>query len=81
MTDDNPDKVLRSFVAEDPDSKYTFDSVQRGGDLTEICREGKKLSRKCIKLHMYSTQMFQAMQTQGFYCALPIDPTRTYMES
>ncbi|KAK7693319.1 hypothetical protein QCA50_002886 [Cerrena zonata] len=79
MTSDDPVKTLKSFIAEDPDSRYIFDG-QRNEPQTEICREGKKLSRKCIQLHMFSTQMFQTMQDQGFFCALPMDPARTHME-
>lgn len=69
---------LKAFVKVDPTARYTFDS-ERDVPESEICREGKE-SRKCIKLHMYSTQMFQAMQDQGFYCALPMDPGRTHIE-
>ncbi|KAI0797864.1 hypothetical protein C8Q75DRAFT_22439 [Abortiporus biennis] len=57
-----PQRKLASFVSEDPESRYTFDS-NRDSQESEICREGKKLSRKCIKLQMHSTKMFQAMQT------------------
>ncbi|KAH8108179.1 hypothetical protein BXZ70DRAFT_1003576 [Cristinia sonorae] len=75
----NVEDHLKSFVAEDPDSKYTFDS-ERDAPQSEICREGKKLSRKCVTLKMHSTRMFAAMQEQGFFCVLPMDPSRTYIE-
>ena len=35
---------------EDPQSKYTFDSVERDAPECEFCREGDKLSRKCIQV-------------------------------
>ncbi|KAM5539005.1 hypothetical protein V8D89_007228 [Ganoderma adspersum] len=73
------DKTLKEFIAEDPNSTYTFDS-ERGAPLSELCREGKDKGRKCIMLRMYSTRLFQAMQDQGFYCALPMDPARTHIE-
>ncbi|KZT11420.1 uncharacterized protein LAESUDRAFT_755073 [Laetiporus sulphureus 93-53] len=76
----NPEDELKAFVAEDPESRYTFSSPARDAPETEICREGKDKGRKCISLHMHSTKMFAAMQAQGFFCALPIDPTRTEIE-
>ena len=42
-----PYKGNNPAFQEDPDSKYTFDS-ERDASQSEICREGKKLSRKCI---------------------------------
>ncbi|OSD01636.1 hypothetical protein PYCCODRAFT_1468509 [Trametes coccinea BRFM310] len=74
-----PEQALKEFIAEDPNSVYTFDSA-RDAPRSEICREGKEKGRKCIQMEMYSTQLFQAMQDQGFFCALPMDPTRTYIE-
>ncbi|TCD65617.1 hypothetical protein EIP91_002422 [Steccherinum ochraceum] len=71
---------LKSFVADDPNSKYAFDSVERDAPQSEICREGNKLSRKCITLKMHSTRMFAAMQEQGFFCVLPMDPSQTHIE-
>ncbi|GBE82356.1 hypothetical protein BKA93DRAFT_724475 [Sparassis latifolia] len=75
----NPEDELKAFIAEDPDSRYTFHS-ERDASQSEICREGKDKERKCIMLEMYSTKMFEAMQAQGFFCALPMDPSRTHME-
>ncbi|KAI0646931.1 hypothetical protein C8Q79DRAFT_595412 [Trametes meyenii] len=74
-----PVQALKEFIAEDPNSVYTFDG-ERGAPRSQLCREGKEKSRKCIEMEMYSTQLFQAMQDQGFYCALPMDPARTHME-
>jgi len=79
MPSKNSEDDLKSFISEDPDSRYTFDS-ERGARQSEICREGKEKGRKCIMLAMHSTEMFAAMQAQGFFCALPMDPTRTHME-
>ncbi|KAI0705852.1 hypothetical protein BC835DRAFT_348087 [Cytidiella melzeri] len=78
MALEKPEKVLTKFIAEDPNSKYTFDS-ERGAPKSELCREGDKLSRKCITMQMHSTRLFQAMQDQGFFCALPQDPAQTYI--
>ncbi|KAH9946215.1 uncharacterized protein BXZ73DRAFT_73028 [Epithele typhae] len=73
------EQTLKDFVAEDPDSRYTFDS-ERGAPKSEIFREGKEKGRKCIMVQMHSTRMFQAMQDQDFFCALPMDPSRTHIE-
>ncbi|KAI0831178.1 hypothetical protein BC628DRAFT_1415717 [Trametes gibbosa] len=89
----SPQQKLKDFIAvrveprsachnrrsEDPKSVYTFDS-ERDAPRSELCREGGEKGRKCIEMEMYATQLFQAMQDQGFYCALPTDPTRTHME-
>jgi len=72
-------KVLESFIAKNPNARYTFDS-ERGAPQSEICREEGPKGRECIMLQMYSTQLFEAMQDNGFFCALPMDPTRTHME-
>ncbi|KAF9820177.1 hypothetical protein IEO21_01610 [Rhodonia placenta] len=79
MPSENPEEQLKTFISEDPDSHYTFDS-ERGAARSEVCREGKEKGRKCITLAMHSTKMFAAMQAQGFFCALPMDPSRTHME-
>ncbi|KIM87562.1 hypothetical protein PILCRDRAFT_815113 [Piloderma croceum F 1598] len=74
-----PKKVLQSFIAKNPNALYTFDS-ERGAPQSEICREEGDKRRECIMLQMYSTKLFKAMQDQGFFCALPMDPARTHME-
>ncbi|KAI0763714.1 hypothetical protein BC629DRAFT_973855 [Irpex lacteus] len=78
-SDTKPEKVLEKFISEDPNSKYTFDS-ERGAPQSEVCREGQQLSRKCIQIQMHSTRLFQAMQDQGFFCALPQDPSQTHIK-
>ncbi|KIM57600.1 hypothetical protein SCLCIDRAFT_130116, partial [Scleroderma citrinum Foug A] len=67
---------------EDPSAVYTFDG-ERGAPRSELCREAPSVRqdkrKDCVVLDMYSTQLFEAMQKYGFYCALPSDPTRTHM--
>ncbi|RDX56908.1 hypothetical protein OH76DRAFT_1396065 [Lentinus brumalis] len=75
----SPEKVLKDFIAEDPNSTYTLDS-ERDAPQSELCREGKEKGRKCIMMQMHSTRLFQAMQDQGFFCALPMDPKGTHIE-
>ncbi|KAF7311584.1 hypothetical protein MKEN_01061100 [Mycena kentingensis (nom. inval.)] len=76
----SPEKVLDDFVSKSPTAKYTFDS-ERGAPQSELCRaaEGQK-KEECIMIQMQSKRLFEAMQDLGFFCALPIDPTRTHME-
>ncbi|ESK92872.1 hypothetical protein Moror_9075 [Moniliophthora roreri MCA 2997] len=75
---DNADEVLKSFVAKDPNTRYTFDS-ERDAPVSEICREYPQ-SRECMIIQMNSKRLFESMQSLGFFCALPIDPVKTYME-
>ncbi|KAG7086601.1 hypothetical protein E1B28_002546 [Marasmius oreades] len=76
---ENPDEVLKNFVSKTPNTRYTFDS-ERDAPVSEICRENGPQSRECIQIRMNSKRMFEAMQSLGFFCALPIDPGKTYME-
>ncbi|KAF9484871.1 hypothetical protein BDN70DRAFT_796700, partial [Pholiota conissans] len=64
------------FLQHQPNKQYTFDS-ERGSEKSEICREG---DNECITLQMNAKRLFEAMQEQGFFCALPMDPGRTYMK-
>ncbi|KAF8717636.1 hypothetical protein AX14_012079 [Amanita brunnescens Koide BX004] len=80
MSDQNAqERKLADFIAQDPQAIYTFDS-ERGSSMSELCRETGSSGRDCITLQMQSTRLFQAMQAQGFFCALPMDPARTYIE-
>jgi len=72
-----PKEFLKQFISRDPNSKYIFDS-ERDASQSEICRQSK--SKECIVLQMTSREMFAAMQENGFFCVLPMDPTRTYIE-
>ncbi|OCH95488.1 hypothetical protein OBBRIDRAFT_534396 [Obba rivulosa] len=74
-----PEDAVKAFISQDPNSPYTFDS-ERGAEHSKLCRESKDNGRECIELQMQATKLFQAMQAQGFFCALPSDPSRTYME-
>ncbi|KAK1218262.1 hypothetical protein PQX77_014635 [Marasmius sp. AFHP31] len=76
---ENPDEVLKKFVTKNPTSHYTFDS-ERDAPVSEICRENGPNSRECLEIKMNSKRMFEAMQSLGFFCALPIDPGKTHME-
>ncbi|KIM49429.1 hypothetical protein M413DRAFT_438609, partial [Hebeloma cylindrosporum] len=78
---DNPDRtkeILRAFIKHNPNTQYTFDS-ERGSSESELCREGGRKGRECITLKMTSKELFEAMQSYGFFCALPMEPGRTYM--
>jgi len=71
--------ALKEFIKDDPLSQYTFDS-ERGSSESELCREDTPNGRECIKLRMDAKKLFEAMQDQGFFCSLPMDPERTYMQ-
>ncbi|KIJ60648.1 hypothetical protein HYDPIDRAFT_116947 [Hydnomerulius pinastri MD-312] len=76
-------ETLHSFISENQQAQYTFDS-ERGSSYSELCREGGEKGRQCISHHiaqlkMSSTELFEAMQGFGFFCALPSDPSRTHM--
>jgi len=75
----NPDAELKDFLSKSPQSKYTFDS-ERDAQEAKLCREAGERGRECIMIHMHSTKLFEAMQANGFFCALPIDPARTHIE-
>lgn len=76
-SNNNAKESLKHFISRDPNSLYTFDS-ERGASQSEICRQGK--NKECIFVQMTSRELFAAMQENGFFCALPMDPTRTYIE-
>ncbi|ORX33758.1 hypothetical protein BD324DRAFT_638468 [Kockovaella imperatae] len=69
------------FVREAPAARYTFDSrLNREEPSCELCRVEPEGGLSCIKLAMHSAALFKSMQSMGFYCALPAEPTRTDME-
>ncbi|KAF8810169.1 hypothetical protein BYT27DRAFT_7187032 [Phlegmacium glaucopus] len=80
MQKPQPKDTLKAFVKHDPNCHYTFDS-ERNSLQSELCREGSgSKGRECITLQMNSKHLFEAMQELGFFCALPMDPSRTYIE-
>jgi len=74
-----PKDFLKQFISRDPEAWYSLDS-ERDASQSEICRQGKGRDKECIILQMTSRELFTAMQENGFFCALPMDPTRTYIE-
>ncbi|KAI8340355.1 hypothetical protein EDC96DRAFT_335788 [Choanephora cucurbitarum] len=66
---------LDKFVKDAPGNEYTIDQKEQ-----ELCRNFSGGQEQCIKLHLEYTQMFSKMQELGFFCQLPMDPTKTYME-
>ncbi|KAI0282199.1 hypothetical protein BGY98DRAFT_139226 [Russula aff. rugulosa BPL654] len=91
MPSNNAKESLRQFISRDPNAHYSFDS-ERDATQSEICRQSK--NKECIILQMTSRELFAAMQVRvshlsllftaptenGFFCTLPMDPTRTYIE-
>ncbi|KAL7424183.1 hypothetical protein Q5752_001769 [Cryptotrichosporon argae] len=73
-------KRVADFVQEAPNARYVFDSRrEKEGEDVQLCRQTPE-GVSCIKLAMQSAALFKSMQTIGFYCALPAEPTRTHME-
>ncbi|KAG2232139.1 hypothetical protein INT48_008881 [Thamnidium elegans] len=66
---------LENFVKTAPGKEYRIDQKEQ-----TLCRDGLSGQRECVKLNLEYTQMFSEMQKLGFFCALPMDPTETYME-
>ncbi|KAI7904542.1 uncharacterized protein BX663DRAFT_502737 [Cokeromyces recurvatus] len=66
---------LDTFVNAAPGNEYTIDQKEQ-----TLCRQSLTGEKECVKLKLDYTQMFSQMQKLGFYCALPMDPTETYME-
>ncbi|TFK29775.1 hypothetical protein FA15DRAFT_177881 [Coprinopsis marcescibilis] len=75
----NADDALKSFISRDPNGRYTFSS-ERDSKTTEICNGRKEDLADCIMLQMNARRLFESMQEQGFFCALPSDPEQTHME-
>ncbi|GMK54158.1 hypothetical protein CspeluHIS016_0107440 [Cutaneotrichosporon spelunceum] len=79
---------IKDFVKEDPIAIYTFDSrvirdehgEQSQQKTTDLCRRRRDGSESCVKVAAESKALFKMMQTLGFYCALPAEPTETHME-
>ncbi|KAI8070975.1 hypothetical protein BC940DRAFT_235235 [Gongronella butleri] len=66
---------IDSFVEKEPSADYTIDQKNQ-----ELCRQLGGSQQDCIKLNLEYTEMFSQMQKLGFFCALPMDPTLTYLE-
>ncbi|KAK0197536.1 hypothetical protein F5146DRAFT_972042 [Armillaria mellea] len=76
----DPLQILKSFIGTSPASTYTFDS-ERDSPRSTICRPSDSTDgQECITIEMNSKKLFATMQSLGFFCALPVDPTQTYME-
>ena len=62
--------LLTKIFQEDPDSKYTFDS-ERDATQSEICREGKKLSKKCITVCTLPVRLTAILTRTSTHVAAP----------
>ncbi|ORY94853.1 hypothetical protein BCR43DRAFT_494703 [Syncephalastrum racemosum] len=66
---------LDKFVAAAPQNGYNLDQYKQ-----QVCRQLPGNQEECLKLNLEYAQMFSEMQKLGFFCALPMDPTKTHME-
>lgn len=75
--------VVNQFVQKAPNAVYTLDS-ERNAPESEICRQAQfatpEQRRECMRVQLHATALFATMQDLGFFCALPQDPGRTYIE-
>ncbi|KAF8911131.1 hypothetical protein CPB84DRAFT_1763394 [Gymnopilus junonius] len=78
MSETKSQEALKDFITQKPQSQYTFDS-ERDSSASEICRNDGQENHDCITLQMNAKKLFESMQNLGFFCAMPIDPARTYM--
>ncbi|KAL1930131.1 hypothetical protein VTP01DRAFT_1285 [Rhizomucor pusillus] len=66
---------LDKFVEAAPQNSYNIDQYKQ-----QLCRQLPGGQEECLKLNLEYSQMFSEMQKLGFFCALPMDPTKTHME-
>ncbi|KAI9287487.1 hypothetical protein BC943DRAFT_274522 [Umbelopsis sp. AD052] len=66
---------LDEFVKQAPIGDYNIDQEKQ-----RICHQLGSGQEKCVQLNLEATEMFSQMQKLGFFCALPMDPTKTHME-
>ncbi|KAI9021531.1 hypothetical protein CLU79DRAFT_753701 [Phycomyces nitens] len=77
MSDNQPSELsrLNAFVAKAPQDNYNIDQYKH-----QLCRQLPSGQEECLKLKLEFVEMFSEMQKLGFFCALPMDPTKTHME-
>ncbi|EJT98314.1 hypothetical protein DACRYDRAFT_24385 [Dacryopinax primogenitus] len=71
-------QTIKDFVQQVPNAMYEFSSDDQSQS-AEICRRTSS-GVSCIKVDGTSKKLFETMQSMGFFCALPADPGKTYME-
>ncbi|KAJ1972037.1 hypothetical protein H4R35_004898 [Dimargaris xerosporica] len=67
--------TMYKFIQEDPNREYTVDAKAQ-----QVCRQLPNGNRSCIRVALDQKAMFEVMQKLDFFCTLPMDPEKTYLE-
>ncbi|KAM0747414.1 hypothetical protein T439DRAFT_359738 [Meredithblackwellia eburnea MCA 4105] len=81
LTEKESHTKTAEFVQQAPNSNYSLDELSPSPDAAvRLCRTGTDGQRSCVEIHDEVTKVFELMQKQGFFCTLPTDPSRTWIE-
>lgn len=76
---------MRRLVAQDAESRggssnsvFTLDG-ERGQPSSRLCRQLPNGQEQCATVSLETRELFQTMQSMGFFCILPHDPTKTFI--
>lgn len=75
---------VRRLIAQDAESRggksstFTLDG-ERGVPSSKLCRVLPNGQEQCAKISLESRELFQTMQSMGFFCILPHDPSKTFI--
>ncbi|KAG8730481.1 hypothetical protein FRC12_020241 [Ceratobasidium sp. 428] len=75
----NPRELVKAFVNVAPAATYAFDG-DRDANSAQLCRREPGKPEECIQVSMAAKKLFETMQSMGYFCQLPLDPSKTYME-
>ncbi|WFD45996.1 hypothetical protein GLX27_000624 [Malassezia furfur] len=75
---------VRKLVTQDAESQngkssqFTFFG-ERGEKSSLLCRKLPNGEEQCATIALEARDLFQTMQSLGFFCILPHDPAKTYI--
>ncbi|SHO76023.1 Uncharacterized protein MSYG_0357 [Malassezia sympodialis ATCC 42132] len=75
---------VRRLVSEDAQSRggtnsaFTFNG-ERGSHKSQLCRTLPNGQEQCAEVALEARDLFQTMQSLGFFCILPHDPSQTFI--
>ncbi|PWN53186.1 hypothetical protein IE53DRAFT_384329 [Violaceomyces palustris] len=75
-----PKQDVRSFVqSSNPNSTFVLDG-ERGTGRSKLCSKDPRTNQlDCIDIALEARNLFETMQSLNFFCSLPQDPTKTYI--
>ncbi|KAL8281250.1 hypothetical protein RQP46_006284 [Phenoliferia psychrophenolica] len=72
---------ILKLVSASPNSRFSIDENATAAGTTLLCREaGAGGAKSCVEIQEDITKVFASMVKQGFFCQLPLDPSRTTIE-